>query len=172
MTQIQLGIGIVLLLISFFTGGFAGFKFNEAKVVKAEASLSQIKLSGEMAQKHYNREQELLKAQIKTIQEQGWEALANSAKNFEEYKAQQVKNLAKKDQEIANSKLVVSSRERELGQLRIDLASAVNEVDKAKIQAQISAEEKAIIEAKLRQKGLECLEVPIPEEYVSDLNTI
>lgn len=145
---------------------------NQAKVVKAQAELSQIKISGGLAQKHYNREQELLRAQIKTIQEQGWEALANSAKNFEDYKAQQVKNLAKKDQEIVNSKLIVSSRERELGQLRISLASAENEIDKAKLQAQILAEEKAITEAKLRQKGLECLEVPIPEEYVSDLNTI
>lgn len=167
-----LQIGLIIALISFFTGGFLGYKVELSRAIKAESALTRLQETAYLAQKHYEREQELLKGQVAQAQEQGKKDLEISAKNLETFKEQQTKNLSKKDLEIANLRRLVSGRETELGKLRVDLALATNEAEKAKIQAEIEAQEKALELAKLRQTGLECLTIPIPEEYVSNLNAL
>lgn len=165
-------IGIVIAIASFCSGAWLGHETTVSRAIRAENNLAQLKQSGDMAKIHYDRETELLKAQVKTIQTQGWEALANSAKNFEEYKAQQTKNLAKKDAQISDLKTLISVRELDLGKLKVDLISAKTDKEKAEIQAKILAEEKALLESKNRQAGLECLEVPVPNEYLTTLNGV
>jgi hypothetical protein len=165
-------IGIVLAVVAFSAGTWLGHSTTVARAVRAENNLAQLKQAGDMSKIHYDRETQILRAQVKTIQTQGWEALANSAKNFEEYKAQQTKNLAKKDTEIASLKILISGRESDLVRLRGDLALAKTDKEKAEIQARILAEEKALLESRNRQAGLECLEVPVPNEYLSNLNGV
>lgn len=160
------------LLIGIGGGGWIGRKFTESRAIRAETSLRELKDTQDLQQKHYDKMVSIYQSQIATIEKTSNESLAKSTQDFEDYKQTQEKNLAEKDAVIATLSKQVSSRENNISKLKSDLGAAKDATERAQIQARIAAEQKEVDASKIRLQGLGCLSVPVPKEYLDNLNKV
>lgn len=161
---------LISLILGIFGGSWITHGLMSEKVFKVEEELTALKTSSKAAEIQYNKDRQLLSDQITSIQKDADEKIEASNKTFEDYKIKQLKNISRKNVEISNMRILISTKENDLASLRSDLEFAKTEVEKEVIRSKILEEEKLLLESKLRIEGLNCLSIPIPKEYLDTIN--
>jgi hypothetical protein len=165
---IKLIIGAAL----FLAGSAAGYKWEESKYLKTKNQLDLVIESEKAAKLAYDKAMLALKQNIADLQLQSNKQLQDYEDKFSLYKKNQDKYLARKNDEIAQLKIIVSSHQTKITLLKTQLSMAVTPEEKAELQAKITEQQLLLDRAQIREEGLSCLATPIPEEYITNLNSL
>lgn len=163
---------LISCIISFFLGGLGGWKISSGKTEAARAELASVRLAADLAKQYFEKESAKLKQETLEIQAKAKLELDIAQSNLDSFQKQNAVNIARKNTEIQNLKSLVSAGEKDLLTLKENLVSATSDAEKARLLAEIVKKEKEVLESRLRGQGLECLSVPIPEEFLLNLNKV
>ena len=163
---------ILAAVLSLAGGTYLGYELAVGRAIKAETSLELLKASAKNLQKEADSKAKAFEESLAKVQADSKAVLAGYAKDMTTYKDAQVQLVAQKDAKIKTLQGSISLKEQDLASLKTRLASAVSDKERAELQASITLQEKALLEERLRKQGLECLTVPVPQEYLDNLNKL
>lgn len=163
---------LISILITLFTGGFIGWKIGSADVTKYKAQIELIQTQASLAKDRFEKDKAELERKTLEVQAEAKtkiEAVQSSLRNYEATSAQLS---ARKDTEIKTLKSLISKGKLEIAELESAVNSADSSAERTALEAEVTRLKTLLQNQENRAKGLECLTVPVPEEYLNNLNSI
>lgn len=166
LTYIKIALGAFLMAAI----GFGGYHLGSKGKVEAELALEAYKVQVAETRAIQDKATEDLKQSNKILSEQSEKMQQRFNVIWDENNKAWTEETKQKDGKIVALQTQLGNQKKSVQGLTELLAQATDEAEKAKLRAQIAEANAKAGTVALRLKGLECLAVPIPDEYIAMVN--
>lgn len=164
-----------IFIVAFFTflgGSWLGYELALGRAQKAESELKVLHISHKALQDQADIKAKEFQGTLEKLQAESKEVISSLSKSAKEYKQTQTQLLAQKDEKIRQLQSSISTKTTDLLDLKSRLDKATTDKERAELRAEIAEQEKLLTKESLQKQGLECLNIPVPQEYLDNLNKL
>lgn len=160
---------------TFIAGSFVSWWITHGimarETEKLESEIRAIQIAADQAKKQHDKDKEEIRLTTERLREESSQKLIEVRTQHEEAKTLWQKTLAGKNKQVSDLQILMNVHKAELEDLNRQLGLAKTDKEKAEILSKIKDREQDEKSANLLMQGLQCMDIPLPEEFRRQINS-